>query len=188
MQEQGLKKLPAIFYRNSNGTEPVRDWLNRSLKKPLGVDRWGKREPSRAAFPDVGPTSVGDFKTTEGPRRSVLWRGAQGEAPFATIATPENLFQRPVKGLSDADRSIIGHDIGAVEFGWPVGMPVCRALTSRRGLWEVRSKITSNRIARVLFCIHGERMVLLHAFIKKTEKTSDSDLDLAMKRKKETER
>jgi phage-related protein len=53
------------------------------------------------------------------------------------------------------------------------------------GLWEVRSSLPQGRIARVLFCIAGGRMVLLHAFIKKAQKTPDSDLDLASKRMKE---
>jgi len=70
-----------------------------------------------------------------------------------------------------------------VEFSWPIGMPLCRALGN--GLWEVRSDITLGRIARVLFCIHEGRMVLLHGFIKKTQKTPASDLVLALKRKKE---
>jgi hypothetical protein len=39
-----------------------------------------------------------------------------------------------LKELPPADRSIIGHDIGTVEFGWPVGMPVCRLISSRHGL------------------------------------------------------
>jgi phage-related protein len=69
------------------------------------------------------------------------------------------------------------------EYGWPVSMPVCRSLG--RGLYEIRSDLRSNRIARVIFCIADERMVLLHGFIKKTQKTSKADLDLAMKRKKE---
>jgi phage-related protein len=54
-----------------------------------------------------------------------------------------------------------------------------------RGLWEVRSCLTQGRIARVLFCEHEGKMVLLHAFIKKTQKTPAGDLELAMKRKKE---
>ena len=49
----------------------------------------------------------------------------------------------------------------------------------------MRSELTQGRIARVLFCIHDGRMVLLHAFIKKTQKTPASDLDLATKPKKE---
>jgi phage-related protein len=70
-----------------------------------------------------------------------------------------------------------------VEFSWPIGMPLCRALG--KGLWEVRSDLPQGRIARVLFCIVESRMVLLHAFIKKTRKTPDADLELATKRKKE---
>jgi phage-related protein len=88
-----------------------------------------------------------------------------------------------LKALSDADRKIIGEDIKFVEFGWPIGMPLCRALGS--GLWEVRSQLTQGRISRVLFCIQSSRMVLLHAFIKKTQKTPDADLNLALNRKKD---
>lgn len=93
-----------------------------------------------------------------------------------------------LKKLSAEDRRIIGLDIATVEFGWPVGMPVCRSIASRQGLWEVRSSITGGRIARVLFAIHGDQMVLLHGFIKKTQQIPDIDLDLAMKSKKEVER
>lgn len=93
-----------------------------------------------------------------------------------------------LKGLPDEDRRIIGLDIATVEYGWPVGMPICRAITGRRGLWEVRSSLPGGRIARVLFCIHRGQLVLLHGFLKKTNKTPDSDLDLAMKRKKEVDR
>jgi phage-related protein len=68
------------------------------------------------------------------------------------------------------DRKQIGVDIKTVEFGWPVGMPVCRSLGD--GLYEVRSSLTQNRIARVMFHIDARgRMVLLHSFIKKTQKT-----------------
>ena len=88
-----------------------------------------------------------------------------------------------LKGLSDADRKIIGEDVKFVEFAWPVGMPLCRALGD--GLWEVRSQITQGRISRVLFCIHEGRMVLLHAFIKKTQKTPAEDLGLGLKRRRE---
>jgi phage-related protein len=62
-------------------------------------------------------------------------------------------------------------------------MPVCRSLG--RGLYEIRSDITHGRIPRVIFCVAEGQIVLLHAFIKKTQKTPKADLDLAMKRKKE---
>ena len=85
--------------------------------------------------------------------------------------------------LAAGDRRIIGKDIQKVEFGWPIGMPYCRPLG--RGLWEVRSDISSGRIARCLFCIRNGEMILLHAFVKKTQKTPPPDIDLAVRRMKE---
>jgi phage-related protein len=84
-----------------------------------------------------------------------------------------------LKGLpSPEDRKRIGEDIKTVEFGWPVGMPVCRPLGG--GLYEVRTTLAQNRIARVLFYIDKKaRMVLLHGFIKKTRKAPDEDIKLA---------
>lgn len=83
-----------------------------------------------------------------------------------------------LKGLSRQDRKRIGEDIKTAEFGWPIGMPVCRPLGG--GLYEVRTTLTQNRSARVLFYIDKrERMVLLHGFIKKTRKTPAEDLALA---------
>ncbi len=110
------KRIPAKFYRNDAGNQPVRDWLMK---------------------------------------------------------------------LDIADRKVIGADIKTVEYGWPIGMPTCRSMG--RGLYEVRSALPSSKIARVLFCIYGEDMVLLHGFIKKTQKTPKQDLDLALDRKNNLE-
>lgn len=82
--------------------------------------------------------------------------------------------------LSKEDKKIIGSDIKTVEFGWPIGMPVCRPLKER--LYEVRSHLNSHKIARVIFTLHRNEMILLHGFIKKTQKTSDADLELSKKR------
>jgi phage-related protein len=70
-----------------------------------------------------------------------------------------------------------------LQFRWPVGMPLCRALGD--GLWEVRSSLTTNRIARVLFCFIEGRLLALHGFIKKTQKTPVTELELARKRMSE---
>ena len=86
-------------------------------------------------------------------------------------------------GLSLVDRKLVGRDIQKVEFGWPLGMPYCRSLGS--GLWEVRSDLTDGKIGRVIFCVTRGRMVLLHSFLKKTQKTPTPDLKLALKRMKE---
>jgi phage-related protein len=83
-------------------------------------------------------------------------------------------------GLGPEDRKAVGDDIRTAEFGWPIGMPLCRSMG--KGLWEVRTNISDGRIARVLFCAHKDEMLLLHGFIKKTQKTPPADLDLARKR------
>jgi len=88
--------------------------------------------------------------------------------------------------LPEPYRRLMGRDIAAVEFGWPIGMPLCRSLGG--GLWEVRSNLTHGRIARVIFCVSAGHMVLLHGFVKKTQKTPQMDLEMARKRQKEIER
>jgi phage-related protein len=87
-----------------------------------------------------------------------------------------------LKGLPSEDRKRIGEDIKTVEFGWPLGMPVCRPLG--QGIYEVRSNLAHNRIARTLFYIdRNSRMVLLHGFVKKTRKTPQEDLEQARSNK-----
>ncbi|MEE5054498.1 type II toxin-antitoxin system RelE/ParE family toxin [Pseudomonas alliivorans] len=78
------------------------------------------------------------------------------------------------------DRKAIGTDIKTVHFGWPIGMPVVRKMES--DLWEVRTDL-KNTIARVLFTLSGNTMVLLHGFIKKSDKTPASDLATTRRRK-----
>ena len=91
-----------------------------------------------------------------------------------------------LRDLSHEDRKSIGMDLKRVQEQWPVGMPVCMPLT--QGLWEVRSTLSSNRIARVLFCFHGGFAVVLHGFIKKTQRTPSADLAVARERMKEVEK
>lgn len=50
-------------------------------------------------------------------------------------------------------------------------------------LWEMRTHL-ENRIARVLFTSEGLTMVLLHGFIKKSQKTPAADMTTAMNRMK----
>ena len=90
-----------------------------------------------------------------------------------------------LRDLDEADRNAIGQDLMRVQYRWPVGMPLCRSLGG--GLWEVRGALPSNRIARVLFSVHQGRILALHGFIKKSQKTPDEDLALARRRKREFE-
>jgi len=84
--------------------------------------------------------------------------------------------------LKRIDRQEIGKDIQKVEFGWPIGMPFSRKL--EKGIYEIRSNISYGRIARVLFCIENNRMILLHGFIKKTQKTPRKEIEIAYQRMK----
>ena len=85
--------------------------------------------------------------------------------------------------LSKADKKSIGEDIKTVQFGWPLGMPLFGNLG--QGLWEVRTKLTGNRISRVIFFMDENVMVLVNGFIKKTRKIPKSELDLARQRKRQ---
>jgi len=100
--------------------------------------------------------------------RAVFYRMASGGEPVRDWLKED---------LSPEDRKIVGTDIATVEYGWPMGMPTCRPLG--KGLREVRSSLPGNRIARVIFCILGDRMVLLSGFIKKSRKTPQSEIDKA---------
>ena len=102
--------LDVLFYRNSSGKEPVRDWL---------------------------------------------------------------------KSLSKNDKKKIGEDIKTVQYGWPVGMPVVKNV--EKGLWEIRSSIKRGE-ARVLVAVKDNKVILLHGFLKKTQKISAKDLEIARRR------
>lgn len=104
-------------------------------------------------------------------------------ARFYKSASGKEPVRDWLRALAPEDRRAIGYDIAEIEFGWPIGMPLCRSL--RRGLWEIRSNISGGRIARVIFCLVEEEMILLHSFIKKSQKTPKRDLDLAARRMKE---
>jgi len=75
-------------------------------------------------------------------------------------------------------------DIWKVQSEWPIGMPQVRPLGN--GLHEARSSLPQG-IARVLFTIDGDEMVLLHGFIKKTQKMPSEALALAEKRRRDYE-
>lgn len=78
------------------------------------------------------------------------------------MQTDASLSREWLKELPREDRRIIGEDIKDVEFAWPLGLPLVRSLG--RSLWEVRSSLTQGRIARIVFCVTGGQMVLLHGF------------------------
>lgn len=50
-----------------------------------------------------------------------------------------------------------------------------------------RSNLTDGKIGRVIFSILAGEIILLHGFVKKTQRTPPQDIDLALKRKRELE-
>lgn len=90
-----------------------------------------------------------------------------------------------LRDLPRIDKKTIGDDVKTVQYGWPLGMPLVDSLG--HGLWEVRSKISDGRIARVIFFMDDNAMILLHGFIKKTKTTPKPELNLAKRRKKQYE-
>lgn len=101
---------------------------------------------------------------------------------YRTVAGREPVLEW-LRDLGQEDRRAIGRDLMRVQFGWPVGMPLVRSL--KDGLWEVRSTLPSRRIARLMLCFHENKIVALHGFIKKTQRTPGEDIDLARQRMRE---
>ncbi|HLE87095.1 MAG TPA: type II toxin-antitoxin system RelE/ParE family toxin [Candidatus Brocadiaceae bacterium] len=84
-----------------------------------------------------------------------------------------------LKGLPREDKRKIGEDIKTAQIGWPLGMLLIRKID--KDLWEVRTRL-ENGIARVFFTVDGEYMILLHGFIKKSQKTPQNELKTALTR------
>lgn len=101
------------------------------------------------------------------------------EVRFYATNTGSEPVREWLKTLPDEERRLIGEDIKAVQYRWPVGMPQVRKLSGK--VWEVRTHLPT-RIARVLFVVKEGRMVLLHGFIKKTQATPQADIHLAESR------
>ena len=102
-----------------------------------------------------------------------FWRSEAGREPVRNW----------LNELPRDDQRVIGRDIARVQFGWPIGLPLCRPLSG--GLWEVRSTLPSRREARVMFGFYEGELIALHGFIKKTQKTAAADLTLARQRMKD---
>ena len=120
--------------------------------------------------------SKSKFKGMSKVVRAAFYRTESGNEPVRTW----------LWSLTNEDRNVIGYAISKVEFMWPLGMPLCRSLGD--GLHEVRVNLKSNRIGRIFFFIDQElHMVIVHGMVKKTQKTSMTDLELARSNKRRYE-
>lgn len=107
------------------------------------------------------------------------------EVYFYKSSTGKEPVREWLLGLDADDKKSIGVDIKAVEFGFPMGLPLVKKIEGESKLWEVRSHLKSDKIARILFTIKDDKMILLHGFIKKSQKLSGQDKQTALSRKKE---
>jgi len=107
------------------------------------------------------------------PREKVL------RAHFFQTPSGNEPVREWLKERSEDDRKEIGRDIAAVEYGWPIGPPLCKPMG--QGLFEVRTDL-ADRISRVFFIIDDGLAILLHAIIKKSQETPKKDIALAQKR------
>lgn len=103
-------------------------------------------------------------------------------ASFYSTGNGREPVREWLKSLDPDERKRIGTDIAYVQFKWPIGRP--RVDDLRGPLWEIRTTFRG-RVARVLFIIEGDELVLLRGFIKKTQKTPNEDIESAETRWKE---
>ncbi|HWV14868.1 MAG TPA: type II toxin-antitoxin system RelE/ParE family toxin [Cellvibrio sp.] len=103
--------------------------------------------------------------------------------PLAARFFKTDLGAEPVRewlrSVTADDRKALGEDIRTVQIGWPLGMPLVRKLEA--DLWEVRSHVKDG-IARVIFTMHDNTIVLLHGFTKKSQKIPAGELAVAKSR------
>jgi phage-related protein len=90
-----------------------------------------------------------------------------------------------LRELPKEQRMNIGEDLLTVQQLEVWKEPLVKKLG--KGLWEVRSSFKDG-IARVIFAMCDDEMVILNGFIKKSQKTPDQEINLALKRKREYER
>ena len=102
------------------------------------------------------------------------------EAVFFRFGTGAEPVRGWLKSLRPDQRKTISEDIRTAQYGWPLGMPLIRKLEP--GLWEVRTKMPEGNIARTFFTVDGKLIVLLHGFIKKSQKTPQKELQTARRR------
>jgi phage-related protein len=101
---------------------------------------------------------------------------------FFETANEKQPVREFIKKLSKEDQKEVGADIRVVQDSFPVGLPLVRKLKPE--LWEIRSFIKDG-ISRVFFTFFSKKIILLHAIVKKTQKTPQKEIDVAIKRLKE---
>lgn len=103
---------------------------------------------------------------------------------YQTVAG-RDVIREWLRSFDRQDRAILGHDLKRVQIGFPMGLPLCRSLGG--GLWEVRSSLGGNREVRMIFFHDAahKALVVVHGFLKKSQKAPKAEIDIALRRMKE---
>jgi phage-related protein len=101
---------------------------------------------------------------------------------FFETASGKQPVREFIKKLSKEDQKKVGADIRVVQDSFPLGLPLVRKLKPE--LWEIRSLIKDG-ISRVFFTFFDKKIILLHAIVKKMQKTPMKEIDVAIERLKE---
>ena len=112
---------------------------------------------------------------------NVFFNKNKMEIRFFRTSSGNEPVRKWLKKLTEKEKKTIGTDLKTIELSWPIGMPLVKHLDN--GIWEVRTNLPAGKISRVIFFIHKKYIILLHGFIKKTQKTPAKELSLAKKRK-----
>jgi phage-related protein len=150
-------------------------------KKGPRADHHGGPRPDCLTVPHKvqSPASHGGDMVASGLKRI--------EARFFVSEAGREPVREWLLELDHNDRRQVGRDLMTLEFGWPIGMPLSRSMGA--GLHELRSSISGARECRLFFYVdRHERLVLLHAFIKRSRATPKRDLDLARARMRQHQR
>jgi phage-related protein len=102
------------------------------------------------------------------------------EVVFYRTAAGTEVVRDWLLSLEKVERQTIGTDLKTLQYGWPIGMPLCRSLGG--GIWEIRSNLPTQKIVRILFAIKDGKILILSGFVKKSQRTPKSEIDTALRR------
>ena len=109
--------------------------------------------------------------------------------PLTPRSYENELGKSPVEewvfDLSPEDADAVVKKIDMVALKPTIGLPHRRSIKSQKGLWEIRVDLSDGKIGRILYCTHKGYMVLLHGFIKKSQKTPEREISTAKDRMKD---
>ena len=105
------------------------------------------------------------------------------EKPLTTAFFQTEQGNQPCRdfilGLSRDDKREVGTKIFEVQKGFTLGLPLVRKMEN--DLWEIRVNLTDG-ICRIFFTVAENMMILLHGFVKKSQKTPQNELATAQNR------